>query len=209
MGQGAWEPSCLPFCLLGDKKPWWVPYGQCLPFGSDCGEKIDWPMPEAKPLTQPLETLPHFQEQAPSRLGTMPWGSVGTARIDATVTGWAAVQPGQTQPRAKMGAAFLAPPDVTASLHGCPRHPRRGQGYASFHWLHPGPTLVRDGVAISQPHFWTFSAGQEGYFYWGLVISPFVLVLALEEGAGRLAPAGQGEESVVRHPTRCSNPVLG
>lgn len=44
-------------------------------------------MPEAKPLTQPSETLPHFQEKAPGRLGTVPRGSVGTAGRDATSRG--------------------------------------------------------------------------------------------------------------------------
>lgn len=52
-------------------------------------------MPEAKPLTQPSETLPHFQEKAPSWLGTMPWGCAGTAGRDVTMPGQAAVQHGR------------------------------------------------------------------------------------------------------------------
>lgn len=69
----------------------------------------------AKPLTQPLETLPHFQEQAPGWPGTVPRGGTGTAGRDATAPGQATIQRGQTRPRAKAGAASLAPPDVTAS----------------------------------------------------------------------------------------------
>ena len=62
------------------------------------------------------------------------------------------------------------PPNVTASPHGllCPQHPRGGQGCASLCLLHPSPTLVHADAPISQPHFWTFLAGQKGYFYWGL-----------------------------------------
>lgn len=63
------------------------------------------------------------------------------------------------------------PPMSQHHPHGplCPQHPRGGQGCASSCLLHPGPTLVHADVPVSHLHFWTFSACQQGCFYWGLV----------------------------------------
>lgn len=42
--------------------------------------------------------------------------------------------------------------------------PLASSRWAGLCQLHPGPILVRVHAPISQPHFWTFLAGQKGYF---------------------------------------------
>lgn len=58
----------------------------------------------------------------------------------------------------------------------------------------------------SQPAKRVISTG----VWWGMTASsPFLLAIALEKQAGRLAPAGQEEESQVRDHARSSNPNFG
>ena len=127
VGQASWDPAHLPLCLLGDKKP--------------CRTTAQ--RPEKKQIDQPRsEVFNPAVGDATSFSGasTRPAGNRApgqhewTAGTDATAPGQATVQSGQMQPRAKAGAAFLAPPDTTASPHRplCPQRPQGGQGCASF-----------------------------------------------------------------------------
>lgn len=168
-------------------------------------EKTDWPMPEAKPLTQPLETLPHGQEHCQELCPGAAWGQLGQMppRWGRQPSSMAKRDPWQ------MGRCPAGTPELL-SPQGHSVVPWTTLPLASSRWaglcqLHPGPILVRVHAPISQPHFWTFLAGQKGYFcqaLWGhdgqfpIFASTCPGDVSWQAGGGE---RGQGSHKMLQH----------